>query len=437
MKLKNKHVWYEHFVYLILWVIIFALPVVDFWHNRSLMSGTEIRGMVLHSWLFLAPMLVLFVINDFFLAPKLLLRRKQTLYLISVFTLILVTLMSFSLMERAILKDFRPHRFPMSEKMDYPMEGEHMMPPMNGDKKFEGDYGPKPMDGGPAPELLQQGAPGEPMPSSLQKAGNRPTDNPPAETRRHKHPHQFPNGMERDGVFSLPMAPMISRFLIAVFILGFNVAIKFVFRTISQEERLKEQEKQKLQSELEYLKYQINPHFFMNTLNNIHALIDIDPVKAQETILELSKMMRYVLYDSSNKLISLEKEIMFLRNYIGLMSLRYTNKVRVSMSVPDIIPEVSVPPLLFISFVENAFKHGISYQQESFIDVNIEIEQDRVIFHCENSLITNTDEKKKSPGIGIENTRRRLNLLFGTDYTLSIKPVDNLFKVLLIIPTVC
>ena len=432
MKLKNKHVWYEHFVYLILWVIIFALPVVDFWHNRSLMSGTEIRGMVLHSWLFLAPMLVLFVINDFFLAPKLLLRRKQTLYLISVFMLILVTLMSFSLMERAILKDFRPHRFPMNEKMDYPMEGEHMMPPMNGDKKFEGDYGPKPMDGGPAPELLQQGAPGEPMPSSLQKAGNRPTDNPPAETRRHKHPHQFPNGMERDGVFSLPMAPMISRFLIAVFILGFNVAIKFVFRTISQEERLKEQEKQKLQSELEYLKYQINPHFFMNTLNNIHALVDLDSEKAKTSILELSKMMRYVLYESSNKTVSLSREIKFLINYIELMRLRYTDKVSIEVSMPGELPDIEVPPLLFISFIENAFKHGVSYQKDSFIHVCMQVEDQQLLFQCSNSNWKKGDGKHC--GIGLENIRKRLRLLYGEDYVLSIEEVADCYNVLLIIP---
>src|SRR5574344_1258974 len=432
MKLKNKHVWYEHFVYLILWVIIFALPVVDFWHNRSLMSGTEIRGMVLHSWLFLAPMLALFVINDFFLAPKLLLRRKQTLYLISVFTLILVTLMSFSLMERAILKDFRPHRFPMNEKMDYPMEGEHMMPPMNGDKKFEGDYGPKPMDGGPAPELLQQGAPGEPMPSSLQKAGNRPTDNPPAETRRHKHPHQFPNGMERDGVFSLPMAPMLSRFLIAVFILGFNVAIKFVFRTISQEERLKEQEKQKLQSELESLKYQINPHFFMNTLNNIHALIDIDPEKAKATIEELSKMMRYVLYEGAKTMIPLQREAAFIGNYITLMRLRYTDKVEIEVEMPAEMPEGNIPPLLLITFIENAFKHGVSYLRKSFISVRLEVVGDRIHFECNNSRMP--AENDVHGGIGLKNVKKRLQLIYGDDYTFTVNDSYDIYEVTLDIP---
>lgn len=451
MKLSNKYIWYEHFVYLILWVIIFVLPIVDFWHNRSFMTETEIRGMVIHSWLFLLPMLLLFVINDFFLAPKFLLKRKLALYLMSTIALIFLILMSFSLLERTVLMDIRPRHFPFNEKVESRLGG-RIISPINGQSVLEdGKYGPQSpddlnpdngpiMDEGPMPGVGPQMIRNDKSLHSSEP-GRAITTSEDTELKNRKGPNlhmrHIPNGIEHDGFFSLPMAPMVSRFFIIVFILGFNLAIKFVFRSISQEQREKEQEKQKLQSELQYLKYQINPHFFMNTLNNIHALIDVDSVKAQETILELSKMMRYVLYDSSNRLISLNKEITFLRNYIGLMSLRYTSKVRVSMSVPDIIPDVSVPPLLFISFVENAFKHGISYQQKSFIDVSIEIEQDKVIFHCENSIITNADEKKKSPGIGIENTRRRLNLLFGTDYTLSIKSDNNLFKVLLIIPTVC
>lgn len=98
----------------------------------------------------------------------------------------------------------------------------------------------------------------------------------------------------------------------------------------------------------------------MNTLNNIHALVDMDAGKAKRTIVELSKLMRYVLYEASNRTILLSREIQFLDNYIALMKLRYTGRVRIECCMPDEVPEVQIPPLLFISFVENAFKHGVS-----------------------------------------------------------------------------
>ena len=117
-------------------------------------------------------------------------------------------------------------------------------------------------------------------------------------------------------------------------------------------------EKENLNQQLEYLKYQINPHFFMNTLNNIHALVDIDPEKAKTTIVELSKMMRYLLYEGNNSLIPLHREVEFLRNYITLMKLRYTDKVKIDTDIPVSLPDRRLPPLLLITFVENAFKHG-------------------------------------------------------------------------------
>ena len=116
---------------------------------------------------------------------------------------------------------------------------------------------------------------------------------------------------------------------------------------------------------MDYLKFQINPHFFMNTLNNIHALIDIDTEYAKNAVIELSKMMRYVLYESGREIISLNRDIQFVQNYIGLMRIRYTDAVDIRVEYPhDLSPQVSIPPLLLIVFVENAFKHGISPKEE-------------------------------------------------------------------------
>ena len=180
------------------------------------------------------------------------------------------------------------------------------------------------------------------------------------------------------------------------------------------------------------LQNQINPHFFMNTLNNIHALVDMDAGKAKRTIVELSKLMRYVLYEASNRTILLSREIQFLDNYIALMKLRYTGRVRIECCMPDEVPEVQIPPLLFISFVENAFKHGVSYQEESFIWVFMSVEDGRLAFRCSNSNHGRSVEQHH--GIGLENIRKRLRLLFGQDYTLSINERDDSFNVLLIIP---
>ena len=170
----------------------------------------------------------------------------------------------------------------------------------------------------------------------------------------------------------------------------------------------------------------------MNTLNNIHALVDIDPEQAKNTIVELSKLMRYVLYDGSRPTIPLSKETEFLKHYIGLMRLRYSDSVRIKVDIPDETPDVQVPPLLFVSFVENAFKHGISYQSESFIMVSLNVREGYISFSCINSKHeTNQDPHS---GIGLENTRKRLRLLYQENYTFNINENAKTYEVLLKIP---
>ena len=174
----------------------------------------------------------------------------------------------------------------------------------------------------------------------------------------------------------------------------------------------------------------------MNTLNNIHALVDIDPEKAKSTILELSKMMRFVLYDGNKTVVPLEREISFLQNYITLMKLRYTDKVRIQVDVAQPLPNKDVPPLIFITFVENAFKHGVSYRQESFIDISIEETKHQVasqlVFTCKNSRIPK--EEDKHGGVGLTNVRQRLDLIYGKGYQLDIQDEADMYTVKLAIP---
>ena len=142
--------------------------------------------------------------------------------------------------------------------------------------------------------------------------------------------------------------------------------------------------------------------------------------------------MRYVLYDSSHGNILLEKEIEFLKHYIALMKLRYCDKVKINFSFPQQTEDVLVPPLLFVSFVENAFKHGISYQSDSFIDISLKVENGRLFFICRNSKHESNSDS--ASGIGLENVRKRLNLLFADEYKLDIENEDTIFVVNLEIP---
>ena len=214
--------------------------------------------------------------------------------------------------------------------------------------------------------------------------------------------------------------------------LGMNLGVKSYFKSRDEIEQLQQAERHNLQQQLQYLKYQVPPHFFMNTLNNIHALVDIDPPKAKVMIVELSKMMRYILYEGSKDLIPLKLEVEFLSNYMTLMKLRFADIVKINFDVPDNIPNKFIPPLLFIIFVENAFKHGVSYQTESFITISLSFDNDYICFRCLNSKNNHVCETKG--GFGLANVKKRLELLYGDDYQFDITDRENTFGVKLCFP---
>ena len=229
--------------------------------------------------------------------------------------------------------------------------------------------------------------------------------------------------------------PLPINLLLGVFMCGLNSGIKMIYKSIRDDQEMGDMRHNMMQAELDYLKYQINPHFFMNTLNNIHALIDIDSEAAKDTVIELSKMMRYVLYDSEQDSISLDKEIQFLQHYIQLMRLRYSDSVEIVVDVPENSPsQVKIPPLIFIVFVENAFKHGISYNSRSYIHISIEVsaEGDRVCYTVSNSK--NPSKWNTHGGIGLDNVRKRLDLLFPKRYQLEIEDTAHHYSVELNIP---
>ena len=223
--------------------------------------------------------------------------------------------------------------------------------------------------------------------------------------------------------------------LIGILMAGANSMIKLYYRTLETEQRMTALEKQNIESEMRYLKYQINPHFLMNTLNNIHAMIDFDTELAKHSVMELSRMLRHVLYDSSGSYTTLDKEVEFLHNYIELMRIRYIDDVKITINTPDLntCRRVTMPPLLIIVLVENAFKHGISYNKDSYIDINIYADNDTLTCVVSNSR--HSAPTTEHSGIGLNNITKRLDLIFGKDYTLSIdNQSDDKYIVELVIP---
>ena len=382
MSFKKDHR-QETIIYLALWGLLFIAPMMSL-YIRSNNLGLDFEwSEVLTVWRQYTLFLVVFLIHNHLLAPMLVYKQKKIAYFGLCFAIVVI----FQLYQCNHRPTPRNHEF----RREMAMKGERPpLPPDHRDDDFRG------------PEGDMEHGPGGP---------EGPAD---------KHPPLF---VGQHDIISI---------VILILMLGMNLGIKLYFKQRGDQKKFSELEKQSLEQQLEYLKYQINPHFFMNTLNNIHALVDIDPEKAKQTILELSKMMRFVLYEGNKQGVPLDREIAFLNNYITLMKLRYTDKVRISVDTPSSLPNREIPPLMFITFVENAFKHGVSYRQESFIDITLTTDDDRLTFTCQNSRIPK--EEDKHGGVGLNNVRQRLNLIYGENYTLNIKDEEDSYTVTLTIP---
>lgn len=346
MKFSSKQMIGENLLYLMVWMVIILVPVL----NSKMLEEVHVSlENILIAWLKIAPYLLIFIIHNSLIAPRLLLRKHRYVWYLVV-NLLTITAV-FSLV--AIYEKYAP----------YDTE----------------------------PYIL-------------------------------------------NGKASFTDLAIYWNILLGFFMTGLNTGIKLLYRSLRDEQQMEELKRQNLQAEMDYLRYQINPHFFMNTLNNIHALIDIDTEYAKSAVIELSKMMRYVLYESGSETISLKKDIQFIENYIELMRIRYDSSIDICLDYPATIPnKVAIPPLLLIVFVENAFKHGVSYNHASFIHIRIGYRDDAVT-----AVISNSRHEKSRPGttgIGLENVKKRLALIYQDNYTLSIDDSDPaVYTVKLIIP---
>ena len=203
---------------------------------------------------------------------------------------------------------------------------------------------------------------------------------------------------------------LIISLLLSVMAIGIALSIRYMMRR--SERRQKE-----VEAELAWLKNQINPHFLFNTLNNISSLAQIDADETQEAIMQLSDLLRYAMYETNKPKVRLDGEVEFMRNYIELMKLRCNEMTKVDAQFTIHNAQSEVAPLLFISLVENAFKHGMNSNEPASINIRLEQQDDTLVFVCDNTNNPKPTKDRSGSGIGLENTRRRLDLLYPGCYT--------------------
>ena len=383
LSLRNKQ---ETFVYVVLWAIMFIAPIISMqFHHAE--SGRFPWNELFSVWLEVLNLFIVFLIHNYLLAPLLVYRQKRLLY----FSFVAVLTVCFAILQCTYQPTLKHdgHRPPLPER--------HERPAMVDDDFFLGDEQP-PFD-------------------------NDDFHSGPKERPFDVHPPLFFG--QHDLIATV----------ILILMLGMNLGVKLYFKQREDEERLDHLAKENLHQQLEYLRYQINPHFLMNTLNNIHALVDIDSEKAKETILELSKIMRFSLYEGSRQTVPLSRDVAFVQSYIQLMRLRYTDKVTVTVDISPQLPDCDIPPMIFITFVENAFKHGVSYQQESFVDISLTAQDGKLLFICRNSKPQKASRQlSEEGGVGLQNVQRRLQLIYGDSYSLNINDEEKTYNIRLEIP---
>ncbi len=224
-------------------------------------------------------------------------------------------------------------------------------------------------------------------------------------------------------------------FLFYMFFAFTGSLFRIFFKWIEQNKHKDNLEKQNLKSELALLKYQINPHFLFNTLNNVDALIHESNQKASLALNKLSEIMRYMIYDSEKEKVPLREEINYIESYISLQKLRITNENNISFNISGNIDNIQIAPMIFITFIENAFKHSSLKKTENSVMIKLDVSENQINFSCDNSLSFPPAEKDESSGIGLEMIKKRLELIYPKVHELKINKTEQNFAVNLKIKT--
>lgn len=391
MKIKYRKM-PEYVIYLFLWLLFLIIPLII---NNYSVRGDFIK--ICYDWLRMLPFIIVFIINSFLLLPNLLFKGSTALYVAVLITLTIIVTSTFQIIGPGLYKN--DPKLIEKRILQDPQWGREEMKPG-------------------APPHLSGNATGSP--------------------ELFKSPLEDINSKKRGlPVPNQSLFQFINTFFISLLIAGFNTGIAVTNRFFAEDQARKELEKEHMESELAFLQNQVSPHFFMNTLNNIHSLIEADQKLAQNAVLKLSEMMRYLLYESGRGKTTLAREIEFLRSYVNLMQLRVDDSVIVNFELPEKFNNVNLPPLLFISFIENAFKHGVSYREPSALTFKMIQNTGSIEFIAVNTIsaYSNGDSLVNHGGFGLENIKKRLDLLYGDKHQLIINKTDHEFNVKLIIPT--
>lgn len=240
---------------------------------------------------------------------------------------------------------------------------------------------------------------------------------------------QLPELMHNAFRPNVPYVPKPRNFTYDLFILilfffafGISTSVVSVQKWQADAALRRQMEKERINSELSYLKAQINPHFFFNTLNNIYALTTIDVDRAQKALLKLSRMMRYVLYETEKDKTLLSKELDFIKDYIELMRMRLSDKVSIELDLPEKITDLPIAPMLLLPFVENCFKHGVSTKHPSYIKIQLFLKGKDLYLQTRNLIFPANVQSPEGleSGIGLVNTKRRLSLIYGDKFNLDL-----------------
>lgn len=216
-------------------------------------------------------------------------------------------------------------------------------------------------------------------------------------------------------------------FLLLFMMAGGSTVIKIISDWQRHQRDRKDLETQRMQSEIKFLKSQINPHFLFNTLNSLYALTLKKSDKAPEIVIKLSEMMRYMLYESNERRVPLQKEVNYIENYLALESLRQGGQSDIQFKVEGQLTDQTIAPLLFIPFLENSFKHGINHQiSDGYVHVMMKVLGNKLLLRIENSKPAQAPPpmENRTGGIGLANVQRRLNLLYPGQYKLDIEDND-------------
>jgi two-component system LytT family sensor kinase len=224
--------------------------------------------------------------------------------------------------------------------------------------------------------------------------------------------------------------PILFNFFIYLFMLASSTAYTLIRDKIKADNLAQEKENEYLKTELSLLRSQVSPHFMFNVLNNMVSLARKHSDQLEPSLIKLSSLMRYMLYETDEDKVSLEKEIDYLQSYIDLQQQRFGKKVKVCVEMQSMNDQYQIEPMLLIPFVENAFKHGTGMIEDAQIKISLRAENKVLKFTVSNKFSAVSNEiKDKTSGIGLTNVTRRLNLLYGRNHQLSITKDDKFFIV--------